>query len=145
MTDFFFFAAVLSWTSNPWFSGFPLPISRDLLPGSPFRRGWTIRATSTCELIFGMLNAVPTWTPKALHLFFLPAPKKEKFVFMLDLAKSFWHVISKFHGDNTSDLVWGQRKWRFGVVFALLLKYGLSLHCSSLSLQGRESLLLAGC
>lgn len=35
-------------------------------------------------------------------------------------------------------------KLSFGDVFTVLVKYGLFLHCSSLSCQGQESLLLAG-
>lgn len=58
-------------------SGFSLPLSKDLLPRSPFSRVQNICAASSCALIFRMLNAVPMWTLQTPYLFSASSYKRE--------------------------------------------------------------------
>lgn len=145
MKDFFVITAVLCWSSKHLFSGFPLPLSKDLLSRSPFRRAWKIRVTSGYWLIFLMVNAHNTVLAlQTLYLFSVSSYRREICLYIrLSKVPLTCNFQISLRQHLRSGL--GMGKIRCGVVFAVLAKCSLSFYCSSLSHQGQKSLLLAGC
>jgi len=89
-----------------------------------------------------MVNAHIGFGTAALYLFSVSSYKRE---ICLDVRLSKISLTCNFHISLRQHLRsgLGMEELRFGVVFAVLVKY--SLYRSSLSHQGQESLLLAGC
>lgn len=138
LKDFFVITAALSWTSKRSFSGFPLlQIWFQEVPLEELRQQVIINWYSWWWI------TKPVLALQALHLSSVSFHKR-KICLYVRLSKVPLTCNFQISLRQRFRAALGMGNQGFGV-FAVLVTYSLSLYCSSLSRQGQESLLLAGC